>query len=157
MRLGPLFAYVPVNEIDQLVERVVIGEHPFRLRDLAHLAVIALDDVGRVDDAAYRLGVLEVAAEVVPLVAPRPDDYRVLPAPLGLQVVKFGLRPLLGLGGIDQLQVGQERHLVLAGHILHGIAYLVYHAQLNVRFWEHALDGIGEAGESVHAGLTPRF
>lgn len=52
MRHGPLLADVAVCQIYEFVEGVIIGVHALGLGNLAHLAVISLDDVGRVDDAA---------------------------------------------------------------------------------------------------------
>ena len=67
---GPFLADVAVGQVDELVQSVVIGDHSLGLRDLAHLAVIALYDVCRVDDPTDGRSVLEIAAEKVPLIPP---------------------------------------------------------------------------------------
>ena len=114
--------------------------------------MVAFDDVGGVDDSTYRFSILEVSAEIVPLVAPRLDDYWVLFAPLCLQVIKLCLCLLFGLGSIHQSQVGKESFLVLAGHIFHGVAYLMDDAQLHVGMRKYALNSIRKACETVYAG-----
>lgn len=49
--------------------------------------MVALDDVGGVDDSTYRFSILEVSAEIVPLVAPkarRIKRFHPLPRLLGI-------------------------------------------------------------------------
>ena len=103
--LCPLFAYVSVGKVYKFVESVVAGGNAFCLGDLAYLAVVSLHGIGRVDDAAYRLRVLEIAAQVVPLVAPRLDNDWVLLAPLPLQVIQLCLRQFLGFSTVNELEV----------------------------------------------------
>ena len=53
----------------------------FCLGHFPELPVKALDRIGRIDQAAYLLGVLEIAAQVGPILPPGPSDLGVFSAP----------------------------------------------------------------------------
>ena len=93
--------------------------HTLGLRNLAHLTVVALDGIGRIDYLTDSRGVLKIAAQHLPFVPPRLDDNGVKFAPLILQMVEFCLCFFLCVSGIDQLQIFEEFLLILTSDILH--------------------------------------
>src|SRR6266566_922740 len=74
---GPAAADVAHAEVEQLQQRVVVGEVPTVLRDLAQLVVDALDRVGGVEDVADLGREREERDHVFPVVTPELDDAAV--------------------------------------------------------------------------------
>ena len=72
-------------------------------------------------------------------------------------MVEFCLCFFLCISGIDQLQIFEEFFLILTSDILHGIAYLMYDAQLYVSIEKNALNGIRKAGQAIYAGYKIVF
>ena len=94
---------------------------------------------------------MEVGGQAVSAVTPALDDNRIL-APLDFKVVKGLLGGILIDGLIYELQIPHELLLVLAGHILDRVAYLVYDAELDRSLRENTCNRIRKALESVNTG-----
>lgn len=58
---GPFLAYIAIGKIDKFIQGIVGWEHALGLRSLAHLTVVALDGIGRVDHLTDSRGVLKIA------------------------------------------------------------------------------------------------
>jgi hypothetical protein len=88
---------------------------------------------------------------VLPALAPRLGDHRVLLAPLLVERVESGLC-LLGVDGtVDRPEPGSYALAVLVGNEPHRAADLVNDACLYPRWGEHRGDRLGEPGEPVDA------
>lgn len=68
--LSPFFLDDAVGQPYKLEHRVIIRKHTLRLRHFAHLSVVALDDIRSVGHVADCDRILEVKAEILPLVTP---------------------------------------------------------------------------------------
>lgn len=118
------------------------------------LPVITLNSIGCIYDPPNVLRVLEVCRQPVPVGTPTLDDNRIFFAPLALKVVKSLLRSILADSLVDKFKVLHELLLVLACHVLDGVAYLMHDAQLYRGLGKDARDGIGKALEACHYRCT---
>ena len=108
---------------------------------LPQLAVEAFDGIGVVNPPPPLLRVLEIGAQVCPVVPPGLGDFRIFPVPVlpeGIQGIQCRL---LIYGGINCLQIRPERLSVLVGHIFTGIAQLVDDAVLDLCRGKGGVDG----------------
>ena len=78
---GPFFGNVHHGQIQHFQQAVIGWEYRFCLGDLAKLAVESLNGVGGIDQPPYFLGILEIGAEVGPVIPPGLGDFRVFPVP----------------------------------------------------------------------------
>ena len=67
---GPFFRDIHHGQIQHFQQAVVGGEHGFGFCHLAQLAVEALDGIGGVNQPPHLLRVLEIGAQVCPVVPP---------------------------------------------------------------------------------------
>ena len=67
---GPLFGNIHHGQIQHFQQAVISGEYRFGLGYLAQLAVEALNSIGGIDQPPDLLGILEVGAQVGPVVPP---------------------------------------------------------------------------------------
>ena len=91
---GPLLRDVHHGQIQHFQQAVVGGEHGFGFCHLAQLAVEALDGIGGVNQPPHLLRVLEIGAQVCPVVPPGPGDFRIFPVPVlpeGIQSIQCRL------------------------------------------------------------------
>jgi len=61
---GPLLADITVGQINQFLQRRVIGENPFVLCHLANLAMISLHRVGGVDQSPDGVSILLLVIKI---------------------------------------------------------------------------------------------
>ena len=114
--------------------------------------MISLHRVGRINDAPYISSVLEITAQVVPFVTPGLDNNRIFISPFLLKIVKFRLCLLLCGCTINEPEILQKFLLMLAADISHRVANLMDDAELHIRLWKHALDGIRKSCKTVNTG-----
>ena len=74
---GPLFGNIHHGQIQHFQQAVIGGEYGFGLGHLAQLAVEALNGIGGIDQPPDLLGVLEVGAQVGPVVPPGLGNFGV--------------------------------------------------------------------------------
>ena len=74
---GPLFGNIHHSQIQHFEQTVIGGEDGFGLGHLAQLAVKSLNDVGGIDQPPDLLEILEVDAQVGPVVTPGLEDFGV--------------------------------------------------------------------------------
>lgn len=80
-------AYIAIGKINKFIQGIIVRERALGLRNFAHLTVVALDDIGRVDYLTDSRSVLKIAAQHLPFVPPRLYDNGVKFSPLILQMV----------------------------------------------------------------------
>lgn len=69
------------GQIQHLEQAVIGGEYGFGFRHLPELAVEAFNSIGGVDQLPDLLGILEIGAEIGPVLPPGLGDLRVFPVP----------------------------------------------------------------------------
>ena len=79
---SPFLRNIHHGQIQHFQQAVICGEHGFCLGHLPKLAVKALDGIGRIDQAANLLGVLEISAEIRPVVPPGLRDFGIFLIPM---------------------------------------------------------------------------
>lgn len=72
---SPFLCNIHHGQIQHFQQAVICGEHGFCLGHFPKLSVKALDGIGRIDQAANLLGVLEIGAEIRPVVPPGRRDF----------------------------------------------------------------------------------
>ena len=82
---GPLFGNIHHGQIQLFQQAVIGGEYGFGLGHLAQLAVEALNGIGGINQPPDLLGILEVGAQVGPVVPPGLGNFRVFFCPSVLQ------------------------------------------------------------------------
>ena len=78
---SPFLRDIHHGQIEHFQQAVIRGKHGFCLGHFPELAVEALDGVGRIDQAANLLGVLEIGAEIRPVIPPGLRDFGVFLVP----------------------------------------------------------------------------
>ena len=147
----PLPRNVHHGQIQHFQQTVIRRKHGFCLGHLPKLTVEALDGIGRIDQTANLLGVLELGAEIRPVIPPGLRDFGVFLIPMfgkGIQSVQS--RGLIHRG-VDCLQVCHERLYVLVGYIFAGISELMDDAVLNLCLGEHRFNRCGKPSQIVRA------
>ena len=76
---GPLFRNVHHGQAQHFQQTVIGGKDRRGLSHLAQLAVETLDGIGSSDQPAHLLGILEISAEIGPIIPPGSGDFRILP------------------------------------------------------------------------------
>ena len=79
---GPLFGNIHHGQIQHFQQAVISGEYRFGLGYLAQLAVEALNSIGGIDQPPDLLGILEVGAQVGPVVPPGLGNFGVFFVPV---------------------------------------------------------------------------
>lgn len=113
------------------------------------LAIEALDGVGGADQPPHLLRILEIGADVGPVVPPGLGDFGVFLVPVLLKGIQNGL---IIHSGIDCLQVGHERLQLLVGHLFAGIVQLVDDAVLDLGFGKDGMNDRIKLGQVICAG-----
>ena len=149
---GPLFRDIHHGQIQHFQQAVIGGKDGFGFCHLAQLAVEALDGIGGVNQPPHLLRVLEIGAQVCPVVPPGLEDFRIFPVPVLPESVQGIQCRLLIYGGINCLQISHERLQVLIAHIFTGIAQLVDNAVLNFGLRKGGMDGRIKPGQIIRAG-----
>ena len=148
---SPFLRNIHHGKIQHFQQAVIRGKHGFCLGHLPKLAVKALDGIGCIDQAANLLGVLEIGAEIRPVVPPRLRDSGVFLVPaLGKSAQSVQCRGLIHRG-VDRLQICHERLYVLVGYIFAGIPELMDDAVLNLCLGEHCFNRCGKPGQIIRA------
>jgi hypothetical protein len=111
----------------------------------------ALDGIGRVDNAADRLGVLKIGGELFPVMLPGVDYQRVFFLPLCYQFQQGVFTLKFVNGCINRLQILDEFFLVFGGHVLEGVTDLMDHAALHLSLRKSTPNGFGKAFQVVNA------
>ena len=111
---GPLLRNIYHRQIQHLQQTVIRREDRFCLGHFPELPVKALDRVGRIDQAAHLLRVLEIGAQVGSILPPGPSDLGVFSVPAFRKSVQCSN---LIDSGVGCLHVCHERLYVLVGHI----------------------------------------
>ena len=78
---GPFFRNVHHRQIQHLEKTVICRKDGFCLRHLAELPVEALDGIGRIDQPPHLFRVLEVGAQIRPVVPPGLCNFRIFAVP----------------------------------------------------------------------------
>lgn len=149
---GPLFRDVHHGQVQHFQQAVVGGEHGFGFGHLAQLAVETLNGVGSVNQPPHLLRVLEIGAQVCPVVPLGLGDFRIFSVPVFSESIQGIQCRLLVYGSINCLQISHERLQVLVGHILAGIAQLVDNAVLDLGLGKSGMDGRIKSGKVIRAG-----
>lgn len=131
-----------LHQVDELKHRQVAIEDALGLGGLAQLGVVAIDDVGGVDQLAQPLGIAQEGAQAQLVRGPTLHGARVALFPLGGKGFQSQQGGLFFGGLLDGLQVGQHVFHLLCPNVAQGVADLVHDAALHGRAWEHRLDGI---------------
>lgn len=76
---GPLFRNVHHGQAQHFQQTVIGGKDRRGLSHLAQLPVETLDGIGSSDQPAHLLGILEISAEIGPIIPPGSGDFRILP------------------------------------------------------------------------------
>ncbi len=122
---APVGRDVAQRQPDQLGGRIVAGEMPARLDDLAQLAMQALDGVGGVDHAAHRRREREELDHTVPRPAPASHHGGVLLAPRSLLELVQGQGSRLGAGrGINRPECRGQQLAVLPARVVQAVLLL---------------------------------
>ena len=79
---SPFLRNIHHGKIQHFQQAVICGEHGFCLGHFPKLTVEALDGIGRIDQAANLLGVLEIGAEMWPVIPPGLRDFGVFLIPM---------------------------------------------------------------------------
>ena len=104
-RMRPLFGCLQHTCVQQLEQRVFMGEATFGLGQFTELAMHRLNRIGRVNRFAHLFRVLEVNGEILPLTPPGLDHQRVLRAPFRFQLVQRLFGGILSRGAVNALQI----------------------------------------------------
>ena len=78
---SPFLRDIHHGQVQHFQQTVIGGEHGFCLGHFPKLTVEALDGIGRIDQAANLLGVLEIGAEIRPVIPPGLRDFGVFLVP----------------------------------------------------------------------------
>ena len=93
------------GQIEHFQQTVICGEHGFCLGHFPKLTVESLDSIGRINQAANLLGILEIGAEIWPVIPPGPRDFGVFLVPtLGESIQSVQSRSLIQRC-VDRLQI----------------------------------------------------
>ena len=79
---SPFLRNIHHGKIQHFQQTVIRRKHGFCLGHLPKLAVKALDGIGRIDQTANLLGVLEIGAEIRPVIPPGLRDFGVFLIPM---------------------------------------------------------------------------
>lgn len=143
---SPFLRNIRHGQIWHFQQTGIRREHRFGLGHFPELPVKALDRIGRIDQAAHLLGVLEVGAQVRPILPSGLSNLRIFLVPFLRKSIQSVQSSRLIDCGVDCLQVCHERLDVLVGHIFAGIAELMDDAVLNFRLGKNSFNGSGKAG-----------
>ena len=129
--LGPvllgfhLLSCLDPRQIKHLDQSLVGWELALAVGDFPKLAMHIFDGVRRVDHATNGLRKLEEGRKALPVVPPRGDDDRVLLAPLGFELVEFGLRDFEARRPVHGFQISEELLLVFRPDVLEAVSDLM--------------------------------
>src|SRR5699024_7345460 len=140
------------GKVQHFQQAVIRGKDRLGLGHLAQLAIKPLNGIGGVDQPAHLLGILEIGAEVGPIIPPGLGDFRVFLVPALPKGIQGSQGCLFVHGGIDRLQVGHKGLQVLIGHILAGIAQLVDYTVLDLGLRESGVNRRVKPRQIVGAG-----
>ena len=88
---SPFPGNVHHGQVQHFQQAVIRGENGLCLGNLAQLAVETLNGVGGIDESADLLWVLEIGAQIVPVIPPGAGDFGVFLVPVlgkGVQCIK---------------------------------------------------------------------
>ena len=148
----PFLRDVHHGEIEHFEKAVVGGKDGFCFGHFPKLAVEALDGVGGVDQPPHLLRILEIGAEIRPILPPGLRDFGVFLIPAFSEDVQSVQSGLFIYCRIDHLQICHQGFQILVGDIFAGVAQLVDDAVLDFRFGEYRLNRSGKAGQIIRTG-----
>jgi hypothetical protein len=156
-RHSPLYGDVADRQPQQLSRRVVIGEVPPGLDDLAQLRIHTLDRVGGVDHFAYRRWENKKGNHLAPDPLPCTHHHGVLLAPAALcKVLKRLVGGLRIRGGVKRSECSGQSTPIFPAGIAQAIADQMHDAGLQRRGGEHrskcllhTFEAVGDCNQDV--------
>ena len=143
----PFLRYIYHGKIEHFQQTVICREYGLGLRHLTELAVEAFYGIGGIDKPPEFRRVLEIGAEIRPVVAPGLGNLGVfLVPPVGETLQRCRGRTFIR-SGVNLFQVSHKLLQILVAHVLAGIAELVDYAVLHLCLGKHCLYCSGKARE----------
>ena len=102
---GPFCGDIHHCQIQNLQKVVVGGKDSLRLRDFTELTVIVFNGIGRVDKCSDLLWVLEIGAQIGPVIPPGLSCFLVFGLPFFFKAIKLIESGFLINGSVYALEV----------------------------------------------------